>query len=137
MTNFDLSLSKILSRENMSFQEANAAMLEIMEGKVSPVKLAGWLAALRMKGETAAELAGLASAMREKALSVRADISRAADIVGTGGDGARTINVSTAAAFVAAGAGAVIAKHGNRAVSSSSGSADVSGGAGGEHKAQP
>jgi anthranilate phosphoribosyltransferase len=125
--NIDESLKKLLNLENLSFSEAESAMKEIMTGKVSHIKLASWLTALRMKGESPEEIAGCASVMRECSESIKCEDPKAVDIVGTGGDGANTINVSTAAAFVAAGAGVTVAKHGNRAVSSKSGSADVLG----------
>jgi anthranilate phosphoribosyltransferase len=119
------SLKKLLDSQNISFAEAEAAMKEIMTGKVSDIKLASWLTALRMKGEMPEEIAGCASVMRECSETIKCEDPKAVDIVGTGGDGANTINVSTASAFVAAGAGVTVAKHGNRAVSSKSGSADV------------
>src|SRR5881409_4251191 len=100
-------------------------MNEVMEGDATPAQIGALLVALRMKGETADEIAGCAEAMREHALPVRPQRDDLVDTAGTGGDGARTINISTAAALVAAAAGAAVAKHGNRAVSSASGSADV------------
>ena len=104
--------------------EAAPVMEEIMEGKATPAQLGAFITALRIKGETADEIAGLASVMRAKAIQVKAT-GPVLDIVGTGGDGLNTFNISTAAAFVAAGAGIKVAKHGNRAASSQCGSADV------------
>jgi anthranilate phosphoribosyltransferase len=125
MAAIDLSLKKLLAGESLAFVGARDAMTEIMGGHVSPVKLAAWLVALRMKGETAAEIGGCAAAMAAHATHIPCADPGAVDIVGTGGDGAGTYNLSTAAALVAAGAGLTVAKHGNRAVSSRSGSADV------------
>jgi anthranilate phosphoribosyltransferase len=125
MSGFDAVFKKVLDGGRLDFQEARLAMTEIMSGAVTPVRLAALLGALKVRGETSSELAGFASAMRDSAVSVKLPRPDAVDIVGTGGDCAKTINVSTAAAFVAAGAGATVAKHGNRAVSSASGSADV------------
>src|ERR671930_1123773 len=100
-------------------------MNEVMEGDATPAQIGGLLVALRLKGETADEIAGCAEAVRAHALAVRPQRDDLVDTAGTGGDGAATINISTAAALVAAAAGAGVAKHGNRAVSSACGSADV------------
>src|SRR5690349_19763340 len=99
-------------------------MAEIMEGAATPVQIAGFGVALRIKGETPGELGGLAQAMLDRATPLRLD-GPLTDLVGTGGDGARTVNISTMGAVVAAAAGARMAKHGNRAASSASGAADV------------
>jgi anthranilate phosphoribosyltransferase len=110
---------------SLSEQEAAAVMGEIMSGEATPAQLGAFLVALRLKGETAEEIAGMARVMRAKALRVPFEGAPLLDTCGTGGDGMGTFNVSTAAAFVAAGAGAVVAKHGNRAMTSHCGSADV------------
>src|SRR5436190_8893378 len=100
-------------------------MGEVMAGEATPAQIAGFLVALRAKGETAGEIAGCAEAMRAHVLEVRPQRDDLVDTAGTGGDAAGTFNISTAAALVAAAAGAAVAKHGNRAVSSACGSADV------------
>src|SRR5436305_4424051 len=100
-------------------------MQEIMQGDATQAQIAGFLIALRAKGETADEIAGCAEAMREHALPVNPTRDDLVDTAGTGGDGANTFNISTAAALVAAAAGAGVAKHGNRAASSATGAADV------------
>jgi anthranilate phosphoribosyltransferase len=119
------ALARLLDGHDLSRDEARAVMNEVMEGEATPAQIGGFLVALRLKGETAAEIAGCAEAMRSHVLAVRPQRDDLVDTAGTGGDGARTINISTAAALVAAAAGAGVAKHGNRAVSSASGSADV------------
>jgi len=116
---------RLLDGRHLSRAEAREAMGLIMRGEATPVQIAGFLVLLRAKGETASEIAGCAEAMREHALRVRPTRDDLVDTAGTGGDGMRTLNISTAAALVAAAAGAGVAKHGNRAVSSASGSADV------------
>jgi anthranilate phosphoribosyltransferase len=119
------ALARLLDGHDLPRSEARAAMGSIMTGEATAAQIAGFLIALRAKGETADEIAGCAEAMREHVLPVRPKRVDLVDTAGTGGDGAGTINISTAAALVAAAAGAGVAKHGNRAVSSSSGSADV------------
>ena len=118
-------ISKLLEGKQLARAEARAVMDEIMRGEATPAQIGGFLIALRSKGETADEITGCAEAMRDHVLVVRPGRDDLVDTAGTGGDGAHTINISTAAALVAAAAGAGVAKHGNRAVSSASGSADV------------
>jgi anthranilate phosphoribosyltransferase len=118
-------LARLLDGHDLTRDEARAVMEEVMRGEATPAQIGGFLVALRLKGETADEIAGCAEAMRAHVLSVRPQREDLVDTAGTGGDGAGTFNISTAAALVAAAAGAGVAKHGNRAVSSSSGSADV------------
>ena len=119
------TLTRLLDGHDLSRDEARETMNVIMRGDATDAQIAGFLVALRAKGETADEIAGCAEAMREHVLHVRPRRQDLVDIVGTGGDGANTYNISTAAALVAAGAGAAIAKHGNRAASSHTGAADV------------
>jgi anthranilate phosphoribosyltransferase len=119
------ALQRLLDGHDLTRQEAREVMSGIMRGEATPAQIGGFLIALRVKGETANEIAGCAEAMREHVLAVRPQRDDLVDTAGTGGDGARTINISTAAALVAAASGAAVAKHGNRAVSSASGSADV------------
>ncbi|MDP9068938.1 MAG: anthranilate phosphoribosyltransferase [Actinomycetota bacterium] len=118
------TISSLLERRDLSEDEASAAMTEIMEGAASPAQIAGFVVALRAKGETTDEIAGLVRTMRSysERVEVEGDLL---DTCGTGGDRSGTFNVSTAAALVCAGAGAKVAKHGNRAASSRCGSADV------------
>jgi anthranilate phosphoribosyltransferase len=118
------AIAKLVKKQNLSKEEAATVMTEIMEGQASAAQLGAFLTALNMKGETGDEIAGLAEVMRCKALKVITD-GPALDIVGTGGDGLNTFNISTSAALVAAGAGVRIAKHGNRAATGKCGAADV------------
>jgi anthranilate phosphoribosyltransferase len=118
-------VARLLDGHDLTRAEAREAMREIMSGDATQAQIAGFLVALRAKGETADEIAGCAEAMRAHVLAVRPRRDDLVDTAGTGGDGAHTINISTAAALVAAAAGAAVAKHGNRAVSSACGSADV------------
>jgi anthranilate phosphoribosyltransferase len=119
------TLARLLDGHDLSRDEAREAMNTIMRGEATPAQIGGFLVALRLKGETADEIAGCAEAMRAHVLAVHPQRDDLVDTAGTGGDGGRTFNISTAAALVAAAAGAGVAKHGNRAVSSASGSADV------------
>ncbi|MFB9993065.1 anthranilate phosphoribosyltransferase [Deinococcus oregonensis] len=118
--------TRLMNGEQLTQEEAAGFMREVMAGDVSGVRLAAALAALRVRGETPAEIAGFAQAMRENAVRVNVTPREVLlDVVGTGGDGAHTFNISTTTAFVVAGAGVPVAKHGNRAASSRAGSADV------------
>ena len=133
------AIGKVVNREDLSQAEMEAVMNEIMSGEATPAQIGAFITALRMKGETVDEIVGAARVMREKATRInvtdtslsldRDDINMDAETIldtcGTGGDGTNTFNVSTATAFVAAGGGIKVAKHGNRAVSSQCGSADV------------
>ena len=118
------AIDTLVSGRSLTFEQAAGVMEEIMSGQATPTQIAAFITALRIKGETVDEIAGLASVMRAKA--TRVEIAEPTiDIVGTGGDKSFTFNISTAAAFIAAGAGLKVAKHGNRAMSSHCGSADV------------
>lgn len=119
------TIARLLDREPLTREEARQAMHEIMRGEATQAQIAGFLVALRAKGETADEIAGCAEAMREHVLPVHPTRRDLVDTAGTGGDGKHTLNISTAAALVAAAAGVGVAKHGNRAASSQTGSADV------------
>ena len=114
----------VVSGNDLLMDDAASVMRQIMSGEATPAQLGSLLTALRLKGETTEEIAGMATVMREFSLRVGVD-GMAVDSVGTGGDGLNTFNISTAAAFVAAGAGLKVAKHGNRAASGTCGSADV------------
>jgi anthranilate phosphoribosyltransferase len=119
------ALSQLLDGRDLTREEARRVMDTIMSGEATPAQIGGFLVALRLKGETAAEIAGAAEAMRAHVVAVLPKRDDLVDTAGTGGDGGKTFNISTAAALVAAAAGAGVAKHGNRSVSSQSGSADV------------
>lgn len=118
-------ISKLSLKQNLSKDEAYAAMNDIMSGNATESQIAAFLMGLRLKGETVDEIAGCALSMREKATRINSKHENVIDTCGTGGDASGTFNISTTAAIIAAGAGAVVAKHGNRAVSSKCGSADV------------
>ncbi|UOF89715.1 anthranilate phosphoribosyltransferase [Fodinisporobacter ferrooxydans] len=122
---FSTTLRKVADGQMLLEQEAYAAMQTIMQGDATPAQIAGFLTALRLRGETVDEIVGFANAMRSFAVPFASPYQTFIDTCGTGGDGADTFNISTAAAFVVAAAGVPVAKHGNRAVSSKSGSADV------------
>jgi len=117
-------LTALLAGQDLAAQESAWAMDQIMSGEASPAQVAGFLIALRAKGETADEMRGLADEMLAHASRITVE-GTTLDIVGTGGDRAHTVNISTMAALVAAASGVRVVKHGNRAASSSSGSADV------------
>ncbi len=119
------ALAKVIQKMDLEEGEMVETMTEVMEGRTTPAQLGAFLAALRMKGETVDEVTGAARIMRQKATRVDARSPVIVDTCGTGGDGRKTFNISTTAAFVVAAAGLTVAKHGNRSVSSSCGSADV------------
>jgi anthranilate phosphoribosyltransferase len=123
---FKITLTKLADREDLSYEESVGVMRIIMEGKASQAQIGAFLLALHMKGETANEIAAFARVMRDNAILVKPVTRRMlVDTCGTGGDGTRTFNISTASAIVAAGAGCPIVKHGNKGMSSRCGSADV------------
>ncbi len=122
---FRENLQKIVKRQNLSEAEMSVMLTEILSGNVTDAQIGAFMAALATKGETFEEVAGAARAMRRKAVRIQTGASDVLDAVGTGGDGANTFNISTTTAFVVAGCGVTVAKHGNRAVSSKCGSADV------------
>jgi anthranilate phosphoribosyltransferase len=117
-------LQKIINRENLTFDESYQIMNSIMHGEVNNSQIAGLLVGLKSKGEIADEIGGFVKAMRENSLKIHS-ASNAIDVCGTGGDNSNTFNISTAVAFVVAGVGIKVAKHGNRSISSKSGSSDV------------
>ena len=119
------AIAKLVAGESLLRDEAYRTMLEIMNGEATESQIAGFLVALRIKGETVDEIVGCALAMREKADKLHIDKEIILDTCGTGGDNAGTFNISTASAIIASAAGAIVAKHGNRAISSKSGSADI------------
>ncbi len=121
------AISKVTARKDLTVEETRSVFGEIMTGLATPSQIASFITALRMKGETVDEITGAAKVMREKAVKIRVKngSARLIDTCGTGGTGTKAFNISTAAAFVVAGCGVKVAKHGNRAVSSHCGSADV------------
>lgn len=123
--NIQQAIQAVLDKRDLSKSDMVAVMRQIMTGEATPAQIGGFLIGLRMKGETVDEIAAAAQVMRELAEPVAVDKAHLVDIVGTGGDGAQTFNISTACTFVVAAAGGRVAKHGNRSVSSSSGSADL------------
>lgn len=123
--NIKLTIEKVLAKQNLTSTEMREVMQQVMTGTVHDVQIAAFLAGLRCKGETVTELAAAVTVIRELASKVTSATANIVDTCGTGGDGANTFNISTACALVTAASGVAVAKHGNRAVSSSCGSADV------------
>lgn len=119
------ALAQVVERRDLSHSQMAEVMTQIMTGMATPAQIGGFLVALRMKGETVDEIAAAAQVMRDLAVKVKVDFDRLVDTCGTGGDGSRLFNVSTASALVVAAAGGHVAKHGNRSVTSTAGSADV------------
>ncbi len=125
MTTIIEYINPLLQGESLSFETARSLLDVIFEGEVPEAQIAAFLTAMRAKGPTASEVAGLAKSLRSHAVKVEPGIENLVDVVGTGGAAVKTFNVSTASALVAAGAGVHVAKHGNRAITSKCGSADV------------
>ena len=123
--NIQQAIKTVTERIDLSREEMRSVMEQIMTGEATPAQIGGFLIALRMKGETIDEIAAAAEVMRGLAAKVEVDLPNLVDIVGTGGDGMNTFNISTASALVVAAAGGRVAKHGNRSASSSSGAADL------------
>ena len=119
------AISKLVQKQNLSLEEMEKVMNDIMEGSATSAQIAAFLVSLRLKGETIEEITACAKIMRSKAHTINPKVNFLVDTCGTGGDNSNTFNISTAAAFVTAGAGAFVAKHGNKSVSSKCGSADV------------
>ncbi|MDA8100194.1 MAG: anthranilate phosphoribosyltransferase, partial [Nitrospiraceae bacterium] len=119
------AIAKVVAKVNLTEAEAETVMREIMQGEATDAQIAAYITGLRMKGETVEEITGSARVMREKAVRIAVDAPYQVDTCGTGGDMSHTFNISTTVAFVVASAGVAVAKHGNRSVSSKSGSADV------------
>ena len=124
MADLKTHIAKVASGSTLSFEEARSAFDTIMSGEATPSQIGAFLMALRVRGETVDEISGAVATMRDKMLRVEAP-EDAIDIVGTGGDGSHSVNISTASAFVIAGCGVPVAKHGNRGLSSQTGAADV------------
>lgn len=122
---FKEHLAKIISKTDLNETEMSQMLTEILSGNITDAQVGAFMAALATKGETFEELAGAAKAMRRKALRIQSSATTVVDTCGTGGDGAKTFNISTTTAFVVAGCGVTVAKHGNRSVSSQCGSADL------------
>jgi len=122
---FDLILEKAVESRDLQAEELEFAMQEITEGRISDIKIAAFITALKTKGENAGEIAAVAEFMRKHSTKVKTNAKYLVDTAGTGGDNSRTFNISTCAAIVAAASGVCVAKHGNRAISSNCGSADV------------
>ena len=118
-------IKRVVSKENLFQEEASRVMEIMMQGEATPAQIAGFLVALKLKGETAEEVAGFAQAMRKHSVKIGINDKYAVDGCGTGGDGSNSFNISTAAAIVASAANVTVAKHGNRSVSSACGSADI------------
>src|SRR3989338_5997750 len=118
-------IGKLIEKKDLSINEAKQAMQEIMRGEATMAQISAYLVAMRLKGETIDEITGSAEIMRQYAIKIASAKTSLLDTCGTGGDRSYTFNISTVSAVVAAGAGAVVAKHGNRAVSSMCGSADL------------
>ncbi len=123
--NMQQAIKAVSERRDLSADEMTTVMRTIMTGEATPAQIGGFLIGLRMKGESIEEIAAAAAVMRELASGVNVEGEHIVDIVGTGGDGSNTFNISTASSFVVAAAGGIVAKHGNRSVSSKSGSADL------------
>lgn len=121
----NILIEKILNKENLTVEESEEIMLKLMSGELTNAQIAGLLIALKSKGEAASEVAGFVKAMREKSIKINLSNIAPIDVCGTGGDKSNTFNISTAASFVLAAGNVPVAKHGNRAISSKSGSADV------------
>ena len=124
MSELKAHIAKVATGKSLSFEEARSAFGVIMSGEATPSQIGGFLMGLRVRGETVEEISGAVAAMRERMTRVEAP-DGAIDIVGTGGDGSHSVNISTASAFVIAGVGVPVAKHGNRGLSSQTGAADV------------